>query len=179
MPASWAPLASRWSASRAEASSLFESEERLARDVAEALAVLRRLGHGRYACLLEQGGIVLEDPDPTEASPAESSLRALLVARSRALFAIPQGLASDAPMNDVLGDSNDDEFLLAILNGKVALVVACPDAEHLRVAGEKPLSVLVDRLFRWKPAYRLDPQGRGLFVSGPQLDVVVVGRAGP
>ncbi|MFI5182851.1 MAG: hypothetical protein ACHQNV_00515 [Vicinamibacteria bacterium] len=158
---------------------MFESGEKLARDVGEALAVLRRLGSGRYACLLERDGIVLEDPDPGETGPAEASLRALLVARSRAIFGIPESLAADAPMEDVLGDSKEDEFLIAILNGKVALVVACPDAEALRDAGEKPLSVLADSLFRWKPAYRLDPQGRGLFVSGPRLDVVVVGRAAP
>jgi hypothetical protein len=158
---------------------VFESGERLARDVAEALAVLRSLGRGRYACILEREGIVLEDPDPAEVGPAGVALRALLASRSRALLAIPEGLASDAPMDDVLGDSGDDEFLLAILNGKVALVVACPDAEKLRIEAERPLAALVDRLFRWKPAYRLDPQGRGLFISGPRLDVVVVGRAGP
>jgi hypothetical protein len=158
---------------------LFESGERLTQDVAEALAVLRRLGHGRYACLLERDGIVLEDTDADEGGLPEAALRAFLAERSRALFAIPESLAADAPMDDVLGDSGDDEFLLAVLNGRVALVVACPDAESLRIEAEKPLAVLVDRLFRWKPAYRLDLQGRGLFVSGPRLDVVVVGRAAP
>jgi hypothetical protein len=153
---------------------VFESGERLARDVAEALRVLRLLGNGRYACLLERGGIVLEDPPPD--SPADRALGTLLAARSTALFGIPEGLAADGPADDVLGDCDEDEFLLAFLNGKVALVVACPDAEGLRASAEAPLTVLVDRLFRWKPAYRLDPQGRGLFVSAPRLDIVVVGR---
>ena len=157
---------------------MFESRERLAREVAEALAVVRSLGRGRYACILEREGIVLEDPDPAEGSPADPALRALLAGRSRALLAIPEGLASDTPMDDLLGDWGDDDFFLAILNGKVALVVACPDAEKLRIEAERPLAALVDRLFRWKPAYRIDPQGRGLFVSGPRLDVVVVGRSG-
>jgi hypothetical protein len=154
---------------------MFESGERLARDVAEALTVLRRLGEGRYACLLERGALVLEDPPPD--SEADRALGTYLVARSAALFGIPEGLAADGPTEDVLGDWDEDEFLLAFLNGKVALVVACPDAEGLRAAAEKPLAVLVDRLFRWKPTYRLDAQGRGLFVAAPRLDIVVVGRA--
>lgn len=154
---------------------MFESGERLARDVAEALAVLRRVGDGRYACLLERGGLVLEDPPPD--SDADRALGAFLAAKSEALFGIPEGLAADGPTDDVLGDWDEDEFLLAFLNGKVALVVACPDAEGLRAAAETPLTVLVDRLFRWKPTYRLDPQGRGLFVAAPRLDIVVVGRA--
>jgi hypothetical protein len=154
---------------------MFESGERLARDVAEALTVLRRLGEGRYACLLERGGLVLEDPPPDW--QADRALGTFLATRSAALFGIPAGLAADGPTDDVLGDWAEDEFFLAFLNGKVALVVACPDAEGLRAAAEAPLAVLVDRLFRWKPSYRLDPEGRGLFVSAPRLDVVVVGRA--
>ena len=154
---------------------MFESGERLARDVAEALTVLRLLGNGRYACLLERSGIVLEDPSSD--SRADRTLGTFLEARSGALFSIPEGLAADGPTDDVLGGWDEDEFLLAFLNGKVALVVACPDAERLRAAAEAPLTVLVDRLFRWKPAYRLDPQGRGLFISAPRLDIVVVGRA--
>jgi hypothetical protein len=155
---------------------MFESGERLARDVAEALTVLRRMGEGRYACLLERGGLVLEDPPP-DAQVDRAALGTFLEARSAALFGIPEGLAADGPTDDVLGDWGEDEFLLAFLNGKVAVVVACPDAEGLRTAAEAPLNVLVDRLFRWRPAYRLDPQGRGLFVSAPRLDIVVVGRA--
>jgi hypothetical protein len=154
---------------------MFESGERIAREVAEALTVLRLLGEGRYACLLDRGGLVLEDPPPE--CEADRALGTLLVARSAALFRIPEGLAADGPTEDVLGDWDEDEFFLAFLNGKVALVVACPDAEGLRAAAETPLTVLVDRLFRWKPTYRLDPQGRGLFVAAPRLDIVVVGRA--
>jgi hypothetical protein len=154
---------------------VFESGERLVRDVVEALCVLRTLADGRHACLLEPGGILLEDPAD---SADQATLKAFLTERSAALFALPAAMASGGPMDDVLGDWDDDEFLLAFLNGKVAVVVACPDAEALRRTGETHLTILVDRLFRWKPAYRLDPQGRGLFVSAPRLDIVVVGRPG-
>jgi len=153
---------------------VFETSERLARDVAEALAVIRRLGDGRYACLLERSGLVLEDPP--RGSGTGELLGTFLAARTAALFGIPEALATDAPLDDVLGGWEEDEFLLAFLNGKAAVIVACPDAERLRSAAEAPLTVLADRLFRWKPAYRLDPQGRGLFVSAPRLDIVVVGR---
>ena len=68
-------------------------------------------------------------------------------------------------MEDAFSGWADDEFLVAVLNERVALVVACPDAEALKAKVDPPLRVLVDRLLRWKAAYRIDAQGRGLFVG--------------
>ena len=60
-----------------------------------------------------------------------------------------------------------DEFLLAFVNGKVALVVACPDAERAQGEVLRPLRALADRLFRLNAAWRVDEKGRGLFFGRP------------
>jgi len=70
----------------------------------------------------------------------------------------------------------EDEFFLVFLNGRVGLLVACPDAKRLEVGSGKLLEVMVDRLLRFNPAWRLDERGRGLFFGSPRLDTVVIER---
>jgi hypothetical protein len=102
--------------------------------------------------------------------------------RLRRLFEIPATLAAGGEMEDVFAEWESragdppEEFLLAFVNGRVALLIACPDAERAQGLLTRPLRALVDRLFRLNPAWRLDEKGRGLFLSRPRLDLVVVGR---
>jgi hypothetical protein len=70
----------------------------------------------------------------------------------------------------------EHEFYMAFLNGRVGLLVACPDAEDLKARADEPVRALADRLLRYNAAWRLDEKGRGLFFGQPRLDVVVVGR---
>jgi hypothetical protein len=153
---------------------VFESRERLGRDIAALLGVLRGLAQGRYACLVEPKGILFEDPAPEDGG--DWALRRFLEGRATALFALPASLAAAGPMEDVFEGWDDDDFFLAFVNGRVGLVVACPDAESFRARVDDPLRILGDRLIRWNPSYRLDPQGRGFFFSAAKLEVVVVGR---
>lgn len=104
-------------------------------------------------------------------------LRRFLEQRTEALFRIPAALAEGAEMEDVFADWEADGFFLAFVNGRVALVVACPDPEKLKEQAEPPLRALVDRLFRLNAAWRLDEKGRGLFLGRARLDMIVVGRA--
>ena len=60
------------------------------------------------------------------------------------------------------------------MNGRVAVVVACPDPEALEKEAGRLLKVLVDRMIRYNAAWRADEKGRGLFFSRPRLDTVVV-----
>jgi hypothetical protein len=87
-------------------------------------------------------------------------------------------MAGDGPADDVFEDWEQDDFFIAILNRKAAVVVACPDAETLREPAGPLLKILADRLFRYAPALRLDGRGHGYFFGRAQLDVVVVVRAG-
>lgn len=153
---------------------MFDSPDGIARDIVHLLGVIRGLALARYVCLVEPKGVVFEDPAPEDAQ--DWTLRRLLETRTAALFDIPVGLASGGPQEDLFEGWDDDDFFLAFLNGRVALVAACPDAESLRSQVDSLLRALADRLLRWNPAYRLDPQGRGLFLSAPKLDVVVVAR---
>ena len=153
---------------------IFESRSALRQGLLEAVDAIRTLGDGRYACVLDAGAIVLESPEPEDGR--SFALRQLIEERRAAILSIPQTLADDRPMEDVFAEWHEDEFLLAFLNQRVALVVACPDAEALKGAVDPPLRALADGLMRWKAAYRLDAQGRGLFVARPRLDVIVVGR---
>jgi hypothetical protein len=153
---------------------MFDSQERLARDIGELLRLIRSLADGRYACLAEPGRVVFEDP-PSEES-GNGALRRFIDDRTADLFRIPAALAAGDALDDVFDGWDTDDFVLAILNGRVALVVACPDGERLRARIDDPLRALADRLLRWNAAYRLDPHGRGLFFSTPKLDVVVVSR---
>jgi len=155
---------------------MFESSERLGREIATLLDGLRVEADGRYACLIDPGRVLFEShaDDVEELEP----LRELLERRRGALFAIPRQLAGEEPMDDVFEGWETDDFFLAFINGRVALVMACPEAEPLRESMMRPLKVLADRLFRLDSSYRLDEQGRGLFFGSARLDLVVVGREG-
>lgn len=152
---------------------MLESPQKLAADIGDLLEAIRALAEGRYACLIEPKGIVFERPAPE----GDWTLRRFLEQRAAALFSIPQSLASGEPMEDLFAEWEQDEFFLAFINGRVALVVACPEAEPLRESTRKPLQALADRLFRYNAAYRMDSRGRGFFFGRPKLDLVVVGRA--
>jgi len=154
---------------------VFESSRRLSGEVVEILEAIRGLGEGRYACVVEPRGIVFESPEP-EGREAWA-LRRFLEDKCAALFAIPRAMAEGTDLEDAFDGWHQDEFLLAFINGRVALVVACPDAESLRERAFPLLKALADRLFRYNETYRLDPEGRGLFVGRPRLDIVVVGGA--
>jgi len=154
---------------------VFESSRRLSAEVLELLEAVRGLGGGRYACVVEPKGILFESPEPEDREAW--ALRRFLEEKCAALFAIPKALADGAAMDDAFEDWREDEFFLAFINGRVALVVACPEAELLRAQAFPLLKVLADRLFRFNETYRLDPEGRGLFFGRPRLDIVVVGGA--
>jgi hypothetical protein len=152
---------------------MFESHEKLGGEIQKLLGALRRLGDGRYACLLEPKGVLFESADPD--TPAPWGLRRFLEARSDALFAIPAALASDGEIReDVFAEWEDDGFLLVFVNARVGVIVACPDPRGLESEAGRILKVLVDRLIRYNTAWRADEKGRGLFFSKPRLDTVVV-----
>jgi hypothetical protein len=155
---------------------MFESRERLEEEIHGLLDALRALGDGRFACLLEPKGLLFESAEP--AAEGHWMLRRFLEQRTDALFRIPAALASGGPTEDVFADWEADGFFLAFVNGRVALVVACPDPEKLKEQAEPPLRALVDRLFRLNAAWRLDEKGRGRFLGRARLDMIVVGRAG-
>lgn len=159
---------------------MFESTERLAEDVRALLEAIRDLGEGRYAAVFEPKGLVFESAGTGPGEPWV--LRHFLEQRTEALFRIPAALAAGTDLEDVFAEwtvpvgEPEDEFLLAFLNGRVMLVVACPDAESLKSRVDEPLRVLADRLLRYNSAWRLDEKGGGVFFGRPRLDIVVVGR---
>jgi hypothetical protein len=156
---------------------VFEAKERLEENILDLMAAIVDMGGGRYACLVERSGIVLEMPEPEE-GPLQA-LRRVIDARAASILGLAGALAGGGEMEDAFSGWTDDEFLVAVVNERVALVVACPDAEALQGKADPPLRVLVDRLLRWKATYRIDRQGRGLFAGRPRLDVIVVGGPGP
>jgi len=153
---------------------MFESSERLGREIAMLLDGLRIEAGGRYACLVDARRLLFESHEDDEADLPR--LRELLSRRRTELFALPRQLAGEEPMEDVFEGWEADDFLLAFINGRVALVLACPEAEPLRERVIGPLGILADRLFRLDSSFRMDEQGRGLFFGSPRLDLVVVGR---
>jgi hypothetical protein len=153
---------------------VFESRERLADDIRHLLDAVRQEADGRYACLMEPGRILFESPEPEDREGW--NLRRLLEERSAALFSLPHSMAREGPAEDLFEGWEQDDFLLAFVNGRVALAVACPDAEAVRDAVMRPLRALADRLFRYNETWRLDERGRGFFLGSARLDVVVVGR---
>jgi hypothetical protein len=165
---------------------MFQSKEKLQEDARSLLEALLRLGEGRYAALFDAKGVLIESPDDSKegARPRDSErhpegqwvLRRLVQARAEALFRLPAALHGGQEMDDLFADWESDEFFLAFLNGKVGLLVACPDAQRLQDQSGKLLKVLADRLLRLNPAWRLDEKGRGLFFGSPRLDTVVIGR---
>lgn len=152
---------------------MFESSERLAEDIERALGALRAASGGRYACLLDGRRLLFESAGEGEGAWA---LRQFLEERRAALLALPEAMAGEGPAEDVFEDWVEDDFFIAILNRKAAVVVACPDAEALREPAGPLLKILADRLFRLEPSLRLDTRGRGFFFGRTQLDVVVVAR---
>jgi len=144
-------------------------------DLLEVLEAIRDLGEGRYACVLDAGGLVADTPEPEDGHLF--ALRQLLQDRRQSLLAIPTALEEERDSDDPFADWSQDEFLLAVLNRRAALVVACPDAEALKDSASALLRVWVDRMLRYDERYRFDPDGRGLFFGRPRLDVVVVGGA--
>jgi hypothetical protein len=156
---------------------MFESRERLADNVLTLLEALRRKTDGRYACVMEPSGLLFESPPPDDEA-SDPALRAFLE-RSRAeVFTIPAAMAGHAPMEDAFETWHGDEFLLAFVNGRVAVVVACPDAERARQESFEVLQVMADRLLRYDTKYRLDEKGRGLFLGRARIDVIAVGGTG-
>ena len=154
---------------------MFESKEKLASEIEDLLEVLRRAGDGRYACLLDTKRMLFEAPG----QPPEGTwpIRQLLRDRGARLFEIPKAMEEEAPLEDHFVGCHEDDFFLAFINRRVALVIACPDAEPLQRKLMRPLKVLADRLFRYDETYRLDDEGGGLFFGSPKLDLVVIGRA--
>lgn len=152
---------------------MLESSRKLATEIGDLLEAIRAMAEGRYACLIEPTGIVFE----RAAAAGDWTLRRFLEQRAAALFTIPESLASGGPMEDLFAEWDEDEFFLAFINGRVALVVACPEAEPLRETARKPLRALADRLFRYNATYRMDARGRGFFFGRAKLDLVVIGRA--
>lgn len=154
---------------------MFESHETLGHEIRRLLGALRSLGEGRYACLIEPRGILFDDADPD--APPAWPLRRFLEQRTGALFGIPRALFAEAEVEeDVFADWEDDGFLLVFVNGRVGVIVACPEPEVLEKEAGRLLKVLVDRLIRFNSAWRADEKGRGLFFSRPRIDTVVVGR---
>jgi hypothetical protein len=156
---------------------MFESRERIGSDLVTTLETLRRISGGRYACILDASGRLFETPSEPEGG-RDFALRRLLEERRQAILAIPAAMASGEAMADVFEDWHEDQFLLAFLNGRVALVVACPDAQRLEGETRDLLRVWADRMLRLDVRYRLDRGGRGFFGGKPRLDVVVVGATG-
>jgi hypothetical protein len=153
---------------------VFESKARLREDAQRLLDALRGLGEGRYAAIFDHKSVLLESPaDSSEGWP----LRRFVQSRSEALFRIPAALRGDEEMADLFEDLDGDAFFLAFLNGRVGVLVACPDAGRLESDSGKLLKVLADRLLRLEPSWRLDERGRGLFFGSPRLDTVAIGRA--
>ena len=149
------------------------SAERLRDEIRSLLDALRNGAGGRYACVMEPSRVVFESQ-----SEPQPELSRFLRERGEQLFALPGQLASGAAMDDVFEGWEGDEFFLAVINGRVAVVVACPEAEPLRESAMRPLRALADRLFRYEPSYRLDEKGRGFFFGRPRLDLVVAGVRG-
>ncbi len=149
---------------------VFESKARLQEDVQRLVEALRELGEGRYASLFEPGRVLLE-------SPPDPLLRELVEGRVDALFRLPAALRGEEEMADLFEHWREDEFFLAFLNGRVGILVACPDAKGLEDESGELLKILADRLLRLNASWRLDERGRGLFFGSPRLDTVVIGRA--
>ncbi len=154
---------------------MFESSRRLHEDVSGALDALRSLGAGRYAAVFDRNGVLLESP--RQGDQGEWVLRKFLESRAEALFRIPAALHGGEPMEDAFEDWGGQEFFLAFVNGKVGLLVACEDAKQVEENSGKLLHLLVDRLLRLNPAWRVDEKGRGIFASRPRLDTVAIGRS--
>lgn len=157
---------------------MFESSRRLREDIDALLNAVRHIVDGRYACVMEPDKILFESRID-EAEDDANALRALVERNGRAIFALPAAMAEEAgPEADPFHDWDRDEICLVIVNDKVGVLVACPDAEAAREDMMEALRALVDRLLRLDGRYRVDRRGRGFFFGSPRLDFVTIGRSG-
>lgn len=154
---------------------MLETQSSLFEEIRKLLGALRSIGEGRYACLIEPGGLLLEDA--SEPSEEAWVLRRFVEQRIPRLFEIPKTLEAEGPADDLFEDWDEDEFFLAFINGKVGVLVACPDAAALETEAPRALKALADRLFRVNAAWRVDERGKGLLFGRARLDMVVIGRA--
>lgn len=152
---------------------MFESPRRLEEEIESLLLALRQAASARDAFLVEPAGILFASA--ADEGAAGFAARRFLESRLAGLFALPASLEGSGPTEDVFEGWDDDEILIAFLNGRVALVLLCPDAEGARARLEPPFAALADRLLRWRPALRVDERGRGLFFGRPRVDWVVIG----
>ncbi len=152
---------------------MFESEARLAEEVRGLLDAVREATGARYACIAERRGIRFES---VVAAAEGVALRGFLEPRLAAIFELPAALAGTGPEQDAFEGWSADDFVLAFLNRRVALLVACDEAEAAREQAERLFTTLADRLLRLEPSWRVDLKGRGLFFGRPQVDWIVVDR---
>ena len=138
------------------------------------LDALRELGESRYAAVFDATAVVAESP--AETAEGQWALRRLLQSNAEELLRLPRALQSGEEVADLFADYGDEEFLLAVVNGKLGVLVACADATKLKDDSERLLPALFDRLLRLDDRYRLDEKGRGLFWGSPRLDTVVIPR---
>jgi hypothetical protein len=153
---------------------MFESRDKLRRDVAELVEALRGLGSSRYAAVFDGKTVVCESP--REASGDGEALGRLLRANAAALLRVPAALHSGEEMTDLFSPFPGDEFLLAVVNGRVGILVACAEAARLEADSGRLMRALVDRLLRLDSGWRYDERGRGLFFGSPRFDTVVIPR---
>ena len=146
---------------------------RLREDAQRLVEALRELGEGRYAALFDPKGVLLESPADAAAAVGVE----LVQTRAAALFGSRPPCGARRRWATSSRTGAGDEFFLAFLNGRVGVLVACPDAKRLEDESGKLLRSLADRLLRLNPAWRLDEKGRGLFFGSPRLDTVVISRA--
>src|SRR5687767_10989182 len=119
---------------------MFQSRQRVAEDIETLLAAIHDAAGARYVCLMEPGTILFETPEPE--GNEVMTLRRLLELQGAAIFALPAAMSDEGgpgPSEDPFEGWEHDELLLAFVNGKVALVVACASAEAAREPILKPL----------------------------------------
>lgn len=154
---------------------MFESDTRLRQDVVDILDSLVELGDGRYAAIFDSRALVAESRRGEEGAQA---LRSLVRGEAKALLLLPTSVARGERVSDPFESFEEDAFLLAVVNGKVGLLVACADASRLEKDSERLLRALVDRLLRLDSSWRYDEKGRGIFFGSPRLDTLVIPRPG-
>jgi len=153
---------------------VFESSSRLADQIASLLEGIRLEAEGRYACLLDDRRLLCEAPAGAPPPELAGLVRDLLANATR-LFEIPGQMEAGADMEDLFAPWPEQEFLLAFVNRRVVLVLACPEPAPLQESLLPGLRAMADLLFRYEPRFRLDERGRGLFLGRGRIDTVVVG----
>jgi hypothetical protein len=151
---------------------MFESRETLAQEIQGLLRTLGGIAPSEEACLFDRGGLLFSSREEEGPGP----LWSFLEGRRDEAFSIPGKLAGDGPSEDVFEEWEGGDVLLAFVNGRVALAMACRDAEEAQGNVRPLLPALVDRLLRFEAGYRIDKEGRGLLFGSPKLDLVVVGH---